>query len=141
MSNTVPAQHPAVVLRSTYQHLRALLAIALIALIGLTVAVVVLAANSSTTASSASHQSAGPPILPRASSRMLRTYSRSSAPVLPKTARYSNAEMNAYARVSSVTAPAIRANASPTVQPNPDRQGLQPQAAQPGLTTDYSGHY
>jgi hypothetical protein len=45
MSNAVPAQHPAVVLRSSYQHLRALLAIATIAIVGLTVAVVVLATN------------------------------------------------------------------------------------------------
>ena len=47
MSNTVPAQHPAVVLRSTYEHLRAMLAIASIAVVGLTIAVVVLAINSS----------------------------------------------------------------------------------------------
>jgi hypothetical protein len=45
MSNRVQAQHPAVVLRSSYQHLRALLAIATIAVVGLTVAVVVLAIN------------------------------------------------------------------------------------------------
>lgn len=109
MSHTVPSQHPAVVLRSNYLQLRALLAIALIAILGLTVAVVVLATNSSstTTASAASHQSAVPPILPRASSRVLRTYSRPSARVLPKTAKYSNAEMNAYARDSRATAPAI----------------------------------
>ena len=45
MSNAVQAQHPAVVLRSTYQHLRAVLAIAAIAIVGLTVAVVVLATS------------------------------------------------------------------------------------------------
>jgi hypothetical protein len=61
--------------------------------------------------------------------------------VLPTTAKYSNAEMNAYARDSSVIAPAIRTNASPTVEPNPDQRGLQPQAPQPGLTTEYRGHY
>ena len=49
MSNTVQAQHPAVILRSSYQHLRALLAIAVIAIVGLTVAVVVLALNNSGT--------------------------------------------------------------------------------------------
>ena len=32
MSHTVPNQHPAVVLRSTYQHLRGLLAVAAIAM-------------------------------------------------------------------------------------------------------------
>jgi hypothetical protein len=46
MNNPVQAQHPAVVLRSSYQHLRALLAIAAIAIVGLTVTVVVLALNS-----------------------------------------------------------------------------------------------
>jgi hypothetical protein len=43
MSHTVPSQHPAVVLRSNYQHLRALLAIAIAVILGLTIAVVVLA--------------------------------------------------------------------------------------------------
>lgn len=45
MSQTVPTQHPAVVLRSHYRNLRALLAIALIAVIGLSVAVVILASE------------------------------------------------------------------------------------------------
>ena len=58
MSNTVQAQHPAVVLRSNYQHLRALLAIAAIAIVGLTVAVVVLATNNATTISPAAHRTA-----------------------------------------------------------------------------------
>jgi hypothetical protein len=46
MSHTVPSQHPAVVLRSSYQHLRVLLAIAVAVILGLTVAVVVLATSS-----------------------------------------------------------------------------------------------
>jgi hypothetical protein len=46
MSHTVPSQHPAVVLRSNYDHVRALLAIAVAVIIGLTVAVVVLATSS-----------------------------------------------------------------------------------------------
>ena len=45
MSQVIPKQHPAVVLRSHYVQLRALLAIAMIAVIGLTVAVVILATN------------------------------------------------------------------------------------------------
>jgi hypothetical protein len=56
MSHTAPAQPPAVVLRSTYLHLRALLAVAIVAIVGLTVAVVLLAASTgggSTIASSA----------------------------------------------------------------------------------------
>jgi hypothetical protein len=51
MSNTLPVQHPAVVLRSAYQQVRALLAIATIAIVGLTIAVVVLAIHSGTNAS------------------------------------------------------------------------------------------
>jgi hypothetical protein len=47
MSNNVQTQHPAVVLRSSYQHLQALFAIAAIAIVGLTVAVVALALNNS----------------------------------------------------------------------------------------------
>ena len=45
MAQTVPSQHPAVVLRSHYRHLRALLAIAMIALAGMTVTVVILATD------------------------------------------------------------------------------------------------
>lgn len=47
MSHTVPSQHPAVVLRSNYEHLRALLAIAIAVILGLTIAVVVLATSNS----------------------------------------------------------------------------------------------
>ena len=45
MGQVVPSQHPAVVLRSHFNQLRALLAVALIAVIGLTVAVVILAGD------------------------------------------------------------------------------------------------
>jgi hypothetical protein len=45
MGKAIPAQHPAVVLRSHYRQLRALLAIAMIAVVGLTAAVVILATN------------------------------------------------------------------------------------------------
>jgi hypothetical protein len=58
MSNAVQTQHPAVVLRSNYQHLRALLAIAALAIVGLTVAVVVLATNNTTTISPPAHHTA-----------------------------------------------------------------------------------
>ena len=43
MGQAIPSQHPAVVLRSHYNHLRALLVIAAIAVVGLTTAVVILA--------------------------------------------------------------------------------------------------
>ena len=48
MSQTLPTHHPAVVLRSHYRNLRALLIVALIAVIGLSVAVVILATEDST---------------------------------------------------------------------------------------------
>jgi hypothetical protein len=55
MGKAIPTQHPAVVLRSHYQQLRALLAILMIAVVGLSAAVVILATNDDrdTSASSA----------------------------------------------------------------------------------------
>jgi hypothetical protein len=50
MAQPVPAQHPAVVLRSHYRNVRTLLAIAIVAVVGLTVAVVILATDDGTTA-------------------------------------------------------------------------------------------
>jgi hypothetical protein len=50
MSESISPQHPAVVLRSHYVHLRTLLAIAMIAVVGLTVAVVALATHDDTVA-------------------------------------------------------------------------------------------
>lgn len=46
MGQAIPNQHPAVVLRARYRQLGALLVVAMIAVIGLTVAVVVLALDS-----------------------------------------------------------------------------------------------
>jgi hypothetical protein len=47
MSQVVPRQHPAVVLRTQYVHLRALLIAALVALVALAIAVVLLATSDS----------------------------------------------------------------------------------------------
>ena len=60
MSQAISTQHPAVVLRSRYRQLRMLLAVAMIAVVGLTAAVVVLAIENDggTTLSSASQVSA-----------------------------------------------------------------------------------
>jgi hypothetical protein len=54
MSHQIPQQHPAVVLRSHYVHMRALLVITMIAVVGLTVTVVVLATREDSTASASS---------------------------------------------------------------------------------------
>jgi hypothetical protein len=56
MSQAISPQHPAVVLRSRYQQLRALLAVAMIAVVGLTAAVVVLATNDDGATSQSSTQ-------------------------------------------------------------------------------------
>ena len=66
MSQSITSQHPAVVLRSHYVHMRAVLAIAMIAVVGLAVAVVILAtaASSSTSVSAASPVAASPPASP-----------------------------------------------------------------------------
>jgi hypothetical protein len=49
MGQAIPTQHPAVVLRSHYTNLRILLAVAMIAVVSLTVAVVILATNDGAT--------------------------------------------------------------------------------------------
>jgi hypothetical protein len=51
MSHQISQQHPAVVLRSHYVHMRALLVIAMIAVVGLTVTVVLLVTRENSTAS------------------------------------------------------------------------------------------
>src|SRR3954462_5282048 len=53
MSQPIAPQHPAVVLRSHYTHLRTLLAIAMIAVVALAVTVVILATTDSTPSSPA----------------------------------------------------------------------------------------
>ena len=48
MSNSIPAQHPAVVLRSQYRQLRALLAVLVVAVVGLSTTVVILTVDDQT---------------------------------------------------------------------------------------------
>jgi hypothetical protein len=54
MSHQISQQHPAVVLRSHYVHMRALLVIAMIAVVSLTITVVLLATRENSTASASS---------------------------------------------------------------------------------------
>jgi hypothetical protein len=54
MDQAIPRQHPAVVLRSHFNQLRALLAVAMVAIVALTVAVVILATDSDEVASTSS---------------------------------------------------------------------------------------
>jgi hypothetical protein len=60
MGQAIPGRQPAVVLRSHFNHLRALLAIAMIAVAGLTVAVVVLATDSDEVSSTSAVESIEP---------------------------------------------------------------------------------
>jgi hypothetical protein len=125
MSHTVPTQHPPVVLRSTHQRLRALLAIATIAIVGLTVAVVVLAINNggSTTASPATRVTSAIRANPSAEIGAKLNH-RGLQPSLPR-----------------ATTSATRVQPSAAVGPNPDQ--LQPPASvpQPGPTSNYPGHF
>jgi hypothetical protein len=59
MGEAIPRQHPAVVLRSQFNQLRALLAVALIAIAGLTVAVAILANDSDEASSTSAAQPVG----------------------------------------------------------------------------------
>jgi hypothetical protein len=59
MGKALPAQHPAVVLRSQYRQLRALLAIAMVAVVGLACAVVILAGDEDPAAGTSSAEPIG----------------------------------------------------------------------------------
>jgi hypothetical protein len=61
MGKAIPAQHPAVVLRSHYLQLRTLLATAMIAVVGLTGAVVILATDDDPDTSTATATQVGAP--------------------------------------------------------------------------------
>jgi hypothetical protein len=52
MSNSVPVQHPAVVLRSQYRNLRSLVAVLIVAVVGLSTAVVVISVDDQTVSGS-----------------------------------------------------------------------------------------
>jgi hypothetical protein len=62
MGQAIPSQHPRVVLRSQFNQLRALLAVAVIAVIGLTVAVVILANDEQSSAGNTSPAAATGPL-------------------------------------------------------------------------------
>lgn len=60
MGQAIPRQHPAVVLRSHYTMVRALLAVATIAVVALTIAVVILAADGDEVTSTSSTRQSAP---------------------------------------------------------------------------------
>jgi hypothetical protein len=113
MGKAIPAQHPAVVLRSHYRHLRALLAIAMIGVVGLTAAVVILATNEDrdTSAGSATQVSTPGPTANTRYDGGPEEGSRSVVPTQPPSTRYDGGPEEGTAALIQRAAPA-------TVDPN-----------------------
>jgi hypothetical protein len=88
MGQALPPQHPAVVLRSHYLQLRALLAVAMIAVVGLTAAVVVLATHDDSGAGSATQVSTPAPTGSTRYDGGPEEGSRAIVPAQPPSARY-----------------------------------------------------
>jgi hypothetical protein len=110
MGKAIPAQHPAVVLRSHYRQLRALLATAMIAVVGLTAAVVILATNDDrdTSASSATQASAPGPTGSTRYDGGPDEGSRGVVPAQPPSTRYDGGPDEGTAALTQRSAPATR---------------------------------
>jgi hypothetical protein len=108
MGKAIPAQHPAVVLRSHYRQLRALLAIAMIAVLGLTAAVVILATNDDrdTSASPATQVSAPGPTGSTRYDGGPEEGSRAVVPAQPPNTRYDGGPEEGTAALTQRPAPA-----------------------------------
>ena len=118
MGKAIPAQHPAVVLRSHYRHLRALLAIATIGVVGLTAAVVILATNEDrdTSAGSATQVSTPGPTGTTRYDGGPEEGSRSIAPTQPPSTRYDGGPEEGTATVnpdSIKSSPGVRYDGGP----------------------------
>jgi hypothetical protein len=113
MGKAIPAQHPGVVLRSHYKQLRALLAIAMIAVVGLTAAVVILAINDErdTSTSTATQLSAPGPTGSTRYDGGPEEGSRAVAPARQPSTRYDGGPEEGRAALSQRVAPV-------TVDPN-----------------------
>src|SRR5215211_1416436 len=122
MGNAIPAQHPAVVLRSHYKQLRALLAIAMIAVVGLTAVVVILATNDErdTSAGSATQLSAPGPTGNTRYDGGPEEGSRAVAPAQPPHTRYDGGPEEGTAALTQRAAPATfdpnSINSAPSVR-------------------------
>jgi len=115
MSEAIPSQHPAVVLRSHYQHLRWLLGVMVIAVVGLTVAVVILAVNNDS-ATSASNSSAANVAIPAAaaSSQVGATLDHRGLQATPGlTTRYDGGPEEGTRGVSATPSPTTRYDGGP----------------------------
>ena len=120
MSQAISTQHPAVVLRSRYQQLRALLVVAMIAVVGLTAAVVILASQND---GNTIVRAASPANVPSASASV-RTAAPRRAPSPPRSglSRHSPAPMRAVSRRQSGPAKSgLQLPRAPTRAPWPTR--------------------
>jgi hypothetical protein len=118
MGKAIPAQHPAVVLRSHHRHLRALLAIAMIGVVGLTAAVVILATNEDrdTSAGSATQVSTPGPTGTTRYDGGPEEGSRSVVPTQPPSTRYDGGPEEGTATVnpdSIKSSPGVRYDGGP----------------------------
>lgn len=115
MNHMVQSQHPAVVLRSNYNHLRTLLAVAMIAVVGLSGAVVILATNED-----------------GVSTPTARSVDVATTPALPANTRYDGGPEEGTRGVSTAAAsPGVRYDGGP----EEGTRGLSRAASQPATAT------
>jgi len=118
MGKAIPAQHPAVVPGSHHRHLRTLLAIAMIGVVGLTAAVVILATNEDrdTSAGSATQVSTPGPTGTTRYDGGPEEGSRSVVPTQPPSTRYDGGPEEGTATVnpdSIKSSPGVRYDGGP----------------------------
>jgi len=108
MGQAIPNQHPAVVLRSHFNQMRALLAVAMIAVVGLTAAVVILATdnNRETSAGSAAQVSSPSPAGTTRYDGGPEEGTRSVAPARQPGVRYDGGPEEGTAAITQRSAPA-----------------------------------
>ena len=137
MGKAIAAQHPAVVLRSHYRQLRALLAITMIAVVGLTAAVVILATNDNrdTSASSATQVSAPGPTETRYDGGP-EEGSRGVVPAQPPTTRYDGGPEEGTAALTQRSAPATADPNSITSPPGVRYDGGPEEGSRGALASD-----
>jgi hypothetical protein len=115
MGKAIPQQHPAVVLRSHYAHLRALLVIAMIAVVGLTVAVVIVASERDDVSSTSA----------------LKPAESVNQPSGPGAARYDGGPEEGTARLNTAQPPVSRYDGGP----EEGTRGISSPAAAAALST------
>ena len=133
MGHAIPQQHPAVVLRSHYAHVRNLLAIAMVAVVGLSGAVVILANDQddvSTTTAARPAEPANPVGSPRYFEGVEQG-TRANSPALPGT-RFDGGPEEGTRGITSVQPPVSRYDGGP----EEGTRGMPSPAAARALSVD-----